>query len=171
MPKLIPEIRETLINEVRRLINNGDYSKVTIRTVSKNTNIAVGTVYNYFKSKDMLVASAVAEDWEKSLSDFKAWEEKDTLKRIEEIYSMLSLFIKSHDALFSDEEAKKKFSSIGGKWHIVLREQIACLIAPNGDAKDFLPLFIAESLLVWVMENVEYEKLKGIMTKLITEEI
>lgn len=170
MPKLIPEIRETLMKEVRKLLASGDYSKITIRSVSSSTGIAVGTVYNYFNSKDMLVASVISEDWNKCLSSFRETMEDDAAARIEGIYGMLRCFIRENEKLFSNEDAKKKFSSISPKWHIMLREQIASLIRDVIKNDDFLPSFISESLLAWVMEDVEYEKLRKIIFRLIQEE-
>ena len=63
MPKIIPNIREQLLNEAKKQIAEQGYSKTTIRSVANACNLGVGTVYNYFESKDMLIASFMAEDW------------------------------------------------------------------------------------------------------------
>ena len=63
MPKIIENIREALLVEAKRQIAERGYQNTTIRSVAKECGVAVGTVYNYFKSKDMLIASFILEDW------------------------------------------------------------------------------------------------------------
>ena len=56
MPKVIPEVREKLLTTVRnRLLKDGP-DAVSLRSIAKECGIAVGTVYNYFPNKDMLIA-------------------------------------------------------------------------------------------------------------------
>ncbi|MCW6071193.1 TetR/AcrR family transcriptional regulator [Clostridium botulinum] len=44
-----------------------NYEELNIRDVCKNCNIAIGTFYNYFSSKDHLVREIFVSDWEKSI--------------------------------------------------------------------------------------------------------
>jgi AcrR family transcriptional regulator len=68
MPKKLENVRELLLLEARRQAEENGYGAVTVRSVAKECGIGLGTVYNYFPSKDMLIASFILEDWEKSLS-------------------------------------------------------------------------------------------------------
>ena len=63
MPKIIINAREEILKEAKRQLLENGYSATTIRSVAKATGIATGTVYNYFPSKDMLLASFMMEDW------------------------------------------------------------------------------------------------------------
>ena len=68
MPKIIDNVREELLKEAKKqLIENG-YSHTTIRSVARGCGIAIGTVYNYFPSKDMLIATFMMEDWNTAFS-------------------------------------------------------------------------------------------------------
>ena len=71
MPKIIPNIREQLLREAKRQLMEQGYGKTTIRSVANACNLGTGTVYNYFKSKDMLVATFMAEDWKACLAHAK----------------------------------------------------------------------------------------------------
>ena len=63
MPKIIENIREKLLEEAKRQVSESGYSSMTIRSVATACGVGTGTVYNYFPSKDMLVASFMLEDW------------------------------------------------------------------------------------------------------------
>lgn len=67
MPKIIENIREELLAETKRQIGDLGYFKTTIRSVADACGIGVGTVYNYFPTKDILVATAVSLDWQVEL--------------------------------------------------------------------------------------------------------
>lgn len=63
MPKIIPELREALIHAAKERILTSDSHDITIREIASDCNTAVGTVYNYFSSKDELLAAVMLEDW------------------------------------------------------------------------------------------------------------
>lgn len=107
MPKIIEGIREQLLEEVRRELEEYGYAKTTVRSVASRCNLGVGTVYNYFPSKDMLVASVIAEDWARAKERFLASPHEGKRERVKDVYGMLSLFIKEHESIFSDPEAEK----------------------------------------------------------------
>ncbi len=178
MPKIIEKVREQLLEEVKKQILQRGYSQTTIRSVASACNVGVGTVYNYFSSKDMLIATVVAEDWNICTEQFKTTAKttnpKETLKLI---YNMLQSFSEKHKTLFSDPEAVKKFSSIFTERHSILRNQIAEFVLPlcqdsyNKDSKtqdsQFLSQFISESLLAWFMEGIPFEELYSVIKKLL----
>ena len=53
MPKIIENIREKLLEEAKRQVMEQGYSAMTIRSVASACGVGVGTVYNYFSSKDI----------------------------------------------------------------------------------------------------------------------
>lgn len=170
MPKIIENVREQLLEEVRRQIAEQGYSKTTIRSVAGACGLGVGTVYNYFGSKDMLVATVVAEDWKLCTDRFKNSSPAGAEETVRLIYDMLRTFEEEHKALFTDPEAAKKFASIFTERHGLLRGQIAEFLLPlcgKSDDPEFLSQFIAESLLTWVTAGVPFEKLYTILKKLI----
>lgn len=63
MPKIIENLRETLLAASRTLLLEEGYRALTMRQVAGLCHVAVGTVYNYFPSKDMLAAHILLEDW------------------------------------------------------------------------------------------------------------
>ena len=57
MPKIVENVKERIILETRKQIKEVGYSKVTIRSIAKACGIGVGTIYNYFESKDVIIAN------------------------------------------------------------------------------------------------------------------
>ena len=68
MPKIIENLESRLMEEAKRQIEESGYGAVTIRSVAKGCGVGVGTVYNYFPSKDDLVASFMLADWKECLA-------------------------------------------------------------------------------------------------------
>ena len=67
MPKIIADLRENILLQARALLLQGGFESLTMRTVASACNVAVGTVYNYFPSKEMLVAGIMLQDWQHAL--------------------------------------------------------------------------------------------------------
>ena len=178
MPKVIEKVREQLLQEVRKQITERGYSQTTIRSVASACNLGVGTVYNYFQSKDMLIATVVVEDWHACMQNFlgskactNTTNTKETLKLI---YDMLQAFEDEHKVLFTDPEAVKKFSTGFNERHTILRNQIAQFLLPTCQESckeeqdpQFLSQFVSEALLTWFVAKVPFENLYEILKKLI----
>ena len=71
MPKIIENVRGMLIEEAQTQITANGYDNVTIRSIAKGCGLGLGTFYNYFKSKEMLIATFLNEDWQKRMSVIK----------------------------------------------------------------------------------------------------
>ena len=112
MPKVIENVREQLLEEVRRQIVERGYAETTVRSVAGASGLGVGTVYNYFKSKDMLIATVVAEDWKRCTDRFKNSSPKGAEETVRLIYDMLRTFEEEHKSLFTDPEAAKKLADM-----------------------------------------------------------
>ena len=69
MPKVILGVRENLLKRAEELIELGEYDNFSIRSIAKDCGIAVGTLYNYFKSKDELLVAVINEHWKKMISE------------------------------------------------------------------------------------------------------
>lgn len=168
MPKIIKNVREQLLEEAKRQIAQNGYGETTIRSVASACGLGVGTVYNYFKSKDMLIASFMVEDWQECLLKMKQKSTSDIEAFLRNIYLSLRAFIESHASLFRDEDAAKVFAVVFAERHKLLRDQLAEILMPicHHSNREFLAEFIAESLLTWTMAGKSFEEIYSI-TKLL----
>lgn len=169
MPKIIENVREQLLAVAKKQIEERGYANTTIRSVAGECGLAVGTVYNYFKSKDMLIAGFVVEDWQNILSEIKEIKTFDAREMLRTIYDALNLFAARHKTLFTDPDAAKVFSSVFSERHKTLRSQITEIILPlcTSDDRDFAAEFAAESLLTWTVAGSDFDRICPILLKII----
>ena len=171
MPKQIENIRQQLLAEARRQIAERGYSKTTVRSVAGACGIAVGTVYNYFPSKESLVASFVAEDWHRALALMGEKSRGDAETCLRAIYDGLLAFTQKHRTLFADPDAAKAVSGVFLSRHLQLREQLTALVEPIAPSDDgFTARFIAEALLTWTISNTPFERIYQELKKLISDQ-
>ena len=171
MPKIIQNVREQLLNEAKRQIVELGYENTTIRSVASACGLGVGTVYNYFKSKDILIASFLLDDWFFALAQMKRRSSSEQKETIFAIYDELTKFIEKHAVLFSDKSATKTFAGVFSERHKLLRSQIAEIIAPICEHKSvdkvFLSEFIAESVLTWTVAKKDFEEIFAVISALL----
>ena len=156
MPKIIENIRELLLIEAKLQISENVYKNTTIRSVAGACGVGVGTVYNYFQSKDMLIATFMLEDWQVCLTQMKTLPQSNPESITKGICSALQSYMNQYQSLFSDSDASKVFASVFSQRHKQLRMQIAEIIYPACEGssvsdKTFLAEYIAESLLTWTV--------------------
>lgn len=173
MPKIINNVRGMLIEEVQNQITANGYENVTIRSIARECGIGLGTFYNYFKSKDMLIATFLLEDWKERIEIIaeNTKDEKDPMVTIHALHREISDFIRAHYIIFSSPSAIKSFNMIGPNYHKFIRDQVAtpiytsCVLAEL-ESPEFLSLFAAESLITWTVAKKDYDEIAPIMKKL-----
>ncbi len=67
MPKIIPELREKLVLCARKRLTEDESHDFSTRQLAADCGIAAGTVFNYFPTKESLLACIMLEDWQISL--------------------------------------------------------------------------------------------------------
>ena len=176
MPKIIENVREQLLIEAKRQISENGYAKTTIRSVASACNLGVGTVYNYFKSKDVLIASFMLDDWQVCLKEMKTKSTSNNKHFLQGIYISLLDFTDKHTSLFQDNDAAKVFATAFTERHRLIRDQLADIIQPICDQtahqnKRFLAEFISESLLIWTMAGKPFDEIYSVIDPLLKKYI
>ena len=168
MPKIIENLQEKLIEEAKRQIEESGYSALTIRSVAKACGVGVGTVYNYFPSKDALLATFILADWNRCMDAIGATSAASDMPApvVRCIYDQLRDFSELHKAIFRDETAAASFGSSSSRYHALLRAQLAAPLR-KFCTDDFSAEFIAEALLSWTMAGKEFDALYRIVSKLL----
>jgi len=174
MPKILENIRERLLAETQKQITEQGYAATSVRSIANACGIAVGTVYRYFPSKDMLIAYFVFEDWQRAMQTLKSRSAEEPQERLRQLYDMLRTFSADHSRLFNDPEAKKTFAAMFSERHAQLCSQLAEFLAPicrHAESPAFLAQYLAESVLTWTMAGTPFEILYAVLEKLISKEM
>jgi AcrR family transcriptional regulator len=73
MPR-ISNKREKLLAAARELIHQQGYRHTTLAEIAQRSEVPLGNVYYYFKTKDDLAAAVIKEHLESLTTQFKRWE-------------------------------------------------------------------------------------------------
>ena len=167
MPKIIENLQSRLIEEAKRQIESSGYSAVTIRSVATACGVGVGTVYNYFPSKDALLATYMLEDWKKCVDEINRVAEQSMIPEpvLRCMYQQLLCYASQHEMIFRDEGAAANFAGAFSQYHGLLRRQLTMPLEKFcGDL--FAAEFIAEAMLTWTMAGKEFDVIFGMIGKL-----
>lgn len=167
MPKIIENLESRLIEEARRQIEESGYGTMTIRSVAKGCGVGVGTVYNYFPSKEALLATYLLQDWKVCVAAINAVSTySDTPAPVLRcIYDQLCGFARRHEAIFRDEAAVSAFGGSFSRYHGMLRSQLSKPLRKFCQS-DFSADFIAEALLTWSMNGKPLDEICGMVNRL-----
>ncbi len=171
MPKIIENVRESLLREARNQVLDHGYTAMTIRSVARACHVAPGTVYNYFPSKLILTASFLLEDWRHNLKRLTEGSAETPEEILSEMYQVLCNFMGQYASLFRDETAVGEFTKAVSQYHVLLRDQLALPLLPfcerqqKADA-EFLAEFAAEAMLTWVVEGRTLDEINAILLQL-----
>jgi len=167
MPKIIENLDNLLMEEAERQIRENGYRAVTIRSVANAVGVGVGTVYNYFPSKDALLASYMLRDWKICLANIRAVsaDSQEARPVLCAIYQELCSFALRHRCVLQDADASTSFAGSFRHYHGMLRSQLAEPIN-RFCTDDFTSEFIAEALLTWTMAGRGFDEIYGMIQKL-----
>ena len=167
MPKIIENLEIRLIREARNQILSQGYASTTIRSVASSCGVGVGTVYNYFPSKDALIAAFMLEDWNLCVAaiEEKSRESQDPREVCACIHRQLTDFARHNVRLFQDQAAAASSSVSFSRYHAMLRSQLAAALE-KFSGSGFPAEFIAEALLSWTMAGKEFDEIYGMIGKL-----
>ena len=167
MPKIIKNLENKLLEEAQKQIAQSGYGAVTIRSVAAACGVGVGTVYNYYPSKDALLAAYMLEDWKTCITSINAVSNYSDLPKpvVRCVYDQLLAYAQRHQSIFRDEAAVSAFAGSSGRYHAMLRSQLAAPLR-KFCSDDFTADFMAEALLGWTMAGTDFDTLYGMIEKL-----
>jgi AcrR family transcriptional regulator len=154
MPKIIKDAKETIVRQARALLSQNGASKLNMRVLAESAGVAAGTLYNYFPSKEDLIAAVVRDDWVQMLEEVEGRLDRaiSAIAGIEMIFNAIAGYREKHGFLWSTIRASKNFRDKQLDYHKEIIEQIADRIRILGMRFGFLSdptvaPFISEVLL------------------------
>lgn len=178
MPKIIENVRTNILNQAATKLLSEGYSGLSLREISKECGIAVGTIYNYFPSKLTLISAVILEDWKNHTEIIQQrCNTADTVAEgIQSIYDNLLEFELRYQDVWSmsinSKDVQEELKN-GQKRHQQLIDQLTGYLQTLFDrfqlAEDSFTIdCIARMLLVYIKQpDVEYSQLNKIIAKII----
>lgn len=166
MSRPIENIKEKIMAEAQKQLKDVGYNATMIQSIAKACGVGVGTVYNYFSSKDEIIIACMADDWKECLSVVKTVSKyaKTYDIVIHCIYDQLQTFAKKHAYVFEDAAA----AGVDGVLYRQLRHLSQQVSVPlrkfcKSDAEAQI---IAEALLTWIRTGKSIEEICSSVEKL-----
>lgn len=154
--------KEEILGACKAIVSEKGLRSLNMRAVAKRCNIALGSVYNYFSSKDDLIIAAVESVWE-SIFGTKSVYKPDTaftdyieavFKKIRKGMIQYPDFFTGHSMSFtgnSKDEARKKMY---GYFTSVKKEMLNILKAdPSVKQNAFSPAFTEDDFADLILTN------------------
>lgn len=163
MPKILENVKETLLAEGGEMLHANGYNNLNIRDVAKNSGIAVGTFYNYFSNKDDLVREIVLNHWMKVLINIDSLSSSDETIRTKllTLSQQLDSFFKTYSEVFTAMMANNANQCPRGKIFSQLHNIVEGMLNTSiskGEINPCLSSFKLAKILVPAMFFIPKEK-------------
>lgn len=173
MPKLIENLRERLLDEAREVLLAKGLDALSVRDVAAACNVAAGTVYNYFSSKEELVAHAILSDWLNQMSQLR--KKIASCSSINDGLLAIRLALKDFSSRYRLAFAQSDVSLAGSAYttrHAMLRDQLVELLDALTQRFNYQPtnvsLYVmAETLLASLTQEWPDAEILSVLHKLI----
>lgn len=172
MPKIIPELKDRFIEAAKmRVLEAND---VTIRQVAQDCDTAVGTVYNYFPSKEALLAEVMMTDWRICCEHMRldAAGSGEPLAALRATTRALREFTTKYAPLWRNyASARDSMETLNKRHHLIIAEIAAAAsqtldrFGVQGDA--YLPEVLAELILYASRTEDGFGRIVGVLGKIL----
>ncbi|NLT98974.1 MAG: TetR/AcrR family transcriptional regulator [Christensenellaceae bacterium] len=138
MPRNLENVKEEILQATRDMIVEKVYGRLNIRDIAKKCGIATGTFYNYFPSKQAVIAAVMQEDWRafRQVVAEHSHEDKPPIEKLEILFGDLRQMLQSvhqiWQAGFPDDLESgtlNKLYSIRQQLHQDFAQHVCSLIA------------------------------------------
>lgn len=175
MPKLIANAEQTILQTAREQLFAHGYKRLTLRKVAAGCGIAVGTIYNYYTGKEMLVANIMLQDWAEVISAMQSGcAGASTIEAgVGSVYSAIARFAQTYRGVWQEYGSGATPPEFAGS-HSMLRAQIAeplaALITRLDSADDaaLTPLLAEMVLVAAIRPDIEYKQLSTMVERIFT---
>lgn len=131
MPKIIMHLQEQIIMQAEKMLVQEGPEKISIRGVAKACGIAVGTIYNYYPTKDALIAGLILHRWSRSKDDiYKSLDGvTDLFTGLDIIFEGISDFSNENQNIWRATAVSKQFSLSYPEHHLKLSSEVSVLVS------------------------------------------
>ena len=96
-----PITRASILKTCRELVAEGGPEAVSMRSVAQRRQIALGSIYNYFSSKDELVLAAIESVWQDIFQQAPSREHQSFVRHVQWLFDSLRAGIQAYPNFFT----------------------------------------------------------------------
>ena len=102
--KINDKLFEKMLSTGKEILLKGSYKDLTIRNIAEICGVSVGTVYNCFPSKEMLVAAIMLQDWNELLkkAEYETAAAKSCSDGLETVFNTVRKFVLVYQGIFEE---------------------------------------------------------------------
>lgn len=174
VPKIIEDLHDRILAQAEKELFEKGYSSMTMRGVAEGCGIAVGTVYNYYKSKDVLVAQIMLRDWVRIMNTVKLHCESSISihEAFHEMYNGVVEFSDTYGSVWRQygkdisvrREMPMQFDWLIKQLSDILKE---VLVRCHNEEDEYMPVFLSEILLnTATKKDFEYENIARLLYRI-----
>lgn len=156
MPKIIENIKETIIEEGKKALILTSYEEFNMRDIAKACNIGTGTLYNYFSNKEDLIHSIFKEDWAKVIRsiDKFSYEDYSFNYKVESIYNLVRDFFLTYKKAFYELMSSSISRPKDRPYVKVLHEKMEQIIDLHREKGEITNPLSSEKLSYFIVSNL-----------------
>ncbi|MBQ1305341.1 MAG: TetR/AcrR family transcriptional regulator [Erysipelotrichales bacterium] len=126
MPKIIDNAEKMILQSARKILLDGSFRDFSMRNVANDCGIGVGTIYNYYPGKLVLIAKVMGEDWENAKEKMQEAAENagSVPEGLTAIYHAIKAFTTLYYPIWNQYAEGNETSEMLQKYHPMLQEQI-----------------------------------------------
>lgn len=174
MPKIIENLDKRIVAAAKRALREKGYDGLKVRDVASECDIALGTIYNYYRSKDMLVGRIIADDWAGVLDsmDRQIAEAKSVHEGLSGIARNLEAFCDRFAVVWAEYGSTSAVGYSYAERHEVLVRTIADRVASvlrrfGKECDERLCAVYSEALITMATHRRKYEEHSYILERMI----
>lgn len=168
MPKIIEEVEHKIMDSARKILESKGYDGLTARSVALRAGVSVGTLYNYFSSKEDIAAAVILADWRPFLEKLSKSMEgtEDPLSAAKLMYTGLLSFSEGHANIFNSSAARASINSNALTYHRRLTGRLSELLMAKG-VDPVISEVTVEILLIKMHERASFADFEIAVKKLL----
>lgn len=155
--------KEAILKVCRDIVASKGLSAVSMRSVAERSQIALGTLYNYFDNKDELLLAAVEDIWKDIFHmDSRCSAEQSFPKYVEHFFECVQAganhypgFFSAHSIRIANSEKEKAKSTMGNYFKRMKENMLEVLQADSNVSADaFSSSFERSEFIDFVLDNL-----------------
>jgi AcrR family transcriptional regulator len=106
LSRIIENPKQLILDRAKEILYNEGFKRFSMRTLSKKCGIALGTIYNYYSTKEELIVEMMTAYWKEQFYIIEdIVNSNDTLYiKLNEIFNKISIFIKTFKDIWHKPE-------------------------------------------------------------------